>query len=216
VEQQYIPAEHQEQKIRVQELRDQAVRAEQTLLHVEETLTETTQQITRLEALAQAVAEHIAQRNALRRCLQFVELAREVLKEAGPYITQSYLLNISHEADRIYREIAGDHLVNLRWDNDYAVILSDREGRERSFHNLSGGEQMTAALAIRLALLREMSDIDVAFFDEPTTNLDEERRRNLAEQVRLIKGFRQLFVISHDDTFERVTDHVVRLGGNNG
>ena len=31
-----------------------------------------------------------------------------------------------------------------------------------------------------------------------------------------VKGFSQLFVISHDDTFERDTDHVVRVVKENG
>lgn len=73
---------------------------------------------------------------------------------------------------------------------------------------------MSAALSVRLALLREMSNIDVAFFDEPTTNLDATRRESLARQILDVKGFNQLFVISHDDTFEQTTDNVIRLGTN--
>ena len=75
------------------------------------------------------------------------------------------------------------------------------------------GEQMAAALAIRLALLKELSDLRIAFFDEPTTNMDEERRRNLAQQIGRIKDFDQLFVISHDDAFEGFTDRVVSVRG---
>jgi exonuclease SbcC len=75
---------------------------------------------------------------------------------------------------------------------------------------------MAAALAVRLALLRETSTIDVAFFDEPTANLDGERRANLARQILNVKGFSQLFVISHDDTFEQDTDHVVRVWKEDG
>jgi len=75
---------------------------------------------------------------------------------------------------------------------------------------------MVAALAVRLALLREMSDIRIAFFDEPTAHLDDERRDNLATQITQIKGFHQLFVISHDDTFERETHHVLRVSKENG
>ena len=75
---------------------------------------------------------------------------------------------------------------------------------------------MAAALAVRLALLREMSDVDIAFFDEPTANLDDERRENLAEQITGIKGFSQLFVISHDDTFEQETQHVVHIRKEDG
>ena len=48
---------------------------------------------------------------------------------------------------------------------------------------------MASALAVRLALLREVSDIDVAFFDEPTANLDDQRRDNLAEQILNVRGF---------------------------
>ena len=75
---------------------------------------------------------------------------------------------------------------------------------------------MAAALAVRLALLREMSDIRIAFFDEPTAHLDDERRENLAAQISQIKGFHQLFVISHDDTFEGTTHHVLRISKENG
>ena len=70
---------------------------------------------------------------------------------------------------------------------------------------------MAAALSIRLAILKQLSDIRVAFFDEPTTNMDATRRENLAMQLSQIKNFDQLFVISHDDTFEGYVDHVISL-----
>lgn len=65
---------------------------------------------------------------------------------------------------------------------------------------------------MRLALLKELSDLKLACFDEPTTNLDEERRRNLAQQIGWRREFQQLFVSSHDDTFEDYTDQVIALG----
>jgi exonuclease SbcC len=56
-----------------------------------------------------------------------------------------------------------------------------------------------------------MSDVDFAFFDEPTQNMDGERRSNLAMQIGEIRGFDQLIVISHDDTFEHHTENVIRI-----
>ena len=56
----------------------------------------------------------------------------------------------------------------------------------------------------------------MAFFDEPTVNLDEERRQSLADQIRNIHDFRQLFVISHDDSLEGVTDNVIHVTKENG
>jgi exonuclease SbcC len=70
---------------------------------------------------------------------------------------------------------------------------------------------MCAALAVRLALLKVLADIDIAFFDEPTTNMDRPRRASLAEAIGRIKAFQQLFVISHDDTFEQVTENIIFL-----
>ncbi len=70
---------------------------------------------------------------------------------------------------------------------------------------------MAAAISVRLALLKQLSDIRIAFFDEPTTNMDAERRENLAMQISNITNFDQLFVISHDDTFEGYMDHEVRV-----
>ena len=75
---------------------------------------------------------------------------------------------------------------------------------------------MSAALAIRLALLKKLSTLNLAFFDEPTQNMDELRRMNLAEQIRRVRGFDQLLVISHDDTFEQGLDSIVRLSKEQG
>ena len=145
--------------------------------------------------------------NELSTALEFI---RKTIREAGPYVTRVLVYTISAEADRIFGDIMNDHTMRLHWGEDYAITIEQR-GNERDFSQLSGGEKMAAALAVRLALLREMSDIRLAFFDEPTAHLDDERRDNLATQITQIKGFHQLFVISHDDTFERETHHVLRV-----
>jgi exonuclease SbcC len=104
----------------------------------------------------------------------------------------------------------GDRSAQLSWQNDYEILLR-RQGVNRSFAQLSGGEQMSAALAVRLALLKKLSTLSIAFFDEPTQNMDELRRMNLADQIRRVRGFDQLIVISHDDTFEQGLDSLIRL-----
>ena len=137
---------------------------------------------------------------------------RETIKEAGPNILKAVLHAISTEANRIFGEILGDRSSVLSWEQDYEIVLR-RDGRERSFAQLSGGEQMSAALAVRLALLRGLSRLDMAFFDEPTQNMDGERRGNLAEQIRRVRGFEQLVVISHDvDLLAQVLRHLREKG----
>jgi exonuclease SbcC len=155
--------------------------------------------------------EHLAAHDKYTRLSETADFIRDILQKAVPYLTESYVFSVSIEANQLYREITGRPDVTLRWTRDYEIVLEE-EGRERPFGNLSGGEQMAAALAVRLALLKELSEVNLAFFDEPTTNMDEERRRNLAQQIGRIKDFQQLFVISHDDSFEGFTDQVITLG----
>ncbi len=155
------------------------------------------------------------QRDRLQSEAETLSFLRTLLREAGPYVTRALVRQISHEAATLFGEIMGDYSRRLRWDEEYRIVL-EVDGHDRQFSQLSGGEQMSAALSVRLALLREMSNIDVAFFDEPTTNLDESRRESLARQILEIKGFRQLFVISHDDTFEQATERLIRVRKVNG
>ena len=46
--------------------------------------------------------------------------------------------------------------------------------------------------------------------------MDSDRRHNLAEQLERVTGFHQLFVISHDDTFEPMVSSVLRVRKENG
>jgi exonuclease SbcC len=143
------------------------------------------------------------------------EYFRKLIKEAAPFVLKAMLNDISAEANRIFGEIMGDRSAHLSWQNDYEIILR-RQGVNRTFAQLSGGEQMSAALAVRLALLKKLSTLNIAFFDEPTQNMDELRRMNLAEQIRRVRGFEQLIVISHDDTFEQGLDSLIRLRKDSG
>lgn len=149
----------------------------------------------------------LKQRERVRR---FVNFARRAYKEAGPRITEQYVHAISQQADRLFRELISRPDASLSWTKDYDIVVQDGP-HPRRFVNLSGGEQMCAALAVRLALLKTLADIDIAFFDEPTTNMDRPRREGLADAISRIRSFRQLFVISHDDTFEQVTEHVITV-----
>lgn len=168
-------------------------------------------EIAALDEIRTKLKDEFVARARLERLHETTDFVRETLKQAGPLVTESYLYNVSIEANLLFREITGDTGRSLRWSRDYEIILEE-DGHERSFPNLSGGEQMAAALAVRLALLKQLSDIRIAFFDEPTVNMDAERRARLAESIGRVRHFDQLFVISHDDAFEETVEHVVMIG----
>ena len=121
----------------------------------------------------------------------------------------------------IYRNIAETD-EELYWGDKYQIVLRDMQDgelRERTDDQLSGVQTMSAVVALRLALLQTIC-ARVAFFDEPTSNLDAARRANLAHAFRAIDVGReevtehwydQLFLISHDVAFTEVTDQIISL-----
>ncbi|MGQ0772263.1 MAG: AAA family ATPase [Nitrososphaerota archaeon] len=73
--------------------------------------------------------------------------------------------------------------------------------------SLSGGEQVSAALALRLGMahLLGASNLNFVILDEPTTHLDSERRRSLVQVLSQLSnisndatGPLQLIIITHD------------------
>jgi len=173
------------------------------------------QKIANAEVLLVALEAAQKEKQTLDELITMMEQFRKVIKDAAPHVLRAMLSDISAEANRIFGEIMGDRSAQLTWADDYEISLL-RQGARRAFAQLSGGEQMSAALAVRLALLKKLSTINIAFFDEPTQNMDEQRRSNLAEQIRRVRGFDQLIVISHDDTFEQGLDSLIRLRKQDG
>jgi exonuclease SbcC len=147
--------------------------------------------------------------------LSFSNFIRDTIKSSSEFVINEFIGEISSEANNIYCEIMDDYSANLKWTNDYDIEI-ESGGETSSFRQLSGGERMSAALAVRLALLKTLSSCDFVFLDEPTQNMDEIRRENLSEQIMNIKGFKQIFVISHDDTFNEKYGHVVKIEKING
>ncbi|CAN5229559.1 SMC family ATPase [soil metagenome] len=168
-------------------------------------------ELERFASLRKSLQGEFKEKERLETIAETTAFIRDTLKEAAPRVARNYVYHVSLEANQLFREITGNAERTLKWAEDYSVVLEE-EGYERPFISLSGGEQMAAALAIRLGLLKQLTDIRIAFFDEPTANMDAERRDNLGQQISRITHFDQLIVISHDDTFDSYVDNVISLG----
>jgi len=150
-------------------------------------------------------------------------LRNQVFKNVSALLSERFREEISLRADRIYRTIAETD-EELHWGDNYQIVLKDMQNgivRERNDDQLSGGQTMSAVVALRLALLQTIG-ARIAFFDEPTSNLDAARRENLAHAFRAIDVGReevtehwydQLFLISHDVAFTEITDQIIQIGG---
>lgn len=180
-------------------------------------------EIVALSAIAEEIAKKLAAIDALKEQGALVKFLRNhVFKNVSSQLSERFREEISFRADRIYRSIAESD-EELFWGDNYQIVLKDMgpdgELRERTDDQLSGGQMMSAVVALRLALLQTIG-ARIAFFDEPTSNLDAERRENLAKAFRAIDvgqeevtehWYDQLFLVSHDVSFTEITDQTIQL-----
>lgn len=163
-----------------------------------------------LEELESDLSELNEEKQNLEVQQLYIEKLRIWIREFIPKMRGALINKINITASEIYRNIREEDDAVLKWLDDYDVEVSTSKSI-KNFFRLSGGEKMSAALAIRLAILKVLTNANFAFFDEPTTNLDESTRKNLSKYIYNIKGFEQLFVISHDNSFKRHSEYVVRF-----
>lgn len=210
LEGQYAPQPHSALKEAVTGLQTELAGKEATFRVQRQNLEDVAQDVAALHVLAQE-RERASQRLALlqHRADRVIWL-KELMRRALPQITAALIRNISELANAFFCSLMGDHTRPLQWDAEFGIVLHVK-GEARTFRQLSGGEQMAASLSVIMALLRRLSNVRFVFLDEPTGNLDVGRRSQLASSLRTLNGLEQIFVISHDDTFEEHLDHVVRL-----
>ena len=211
----YDREQHLSEKVLLNEAEKLLAESRANLANTERQKARSAAELKHLTEIRKEMQSEFQEKERLEKISEATDFIRSTLKEAAPRVARNYVHHVSLEANQMFREITGNAEITLKWAEDYGILLEEN-GYDRPFINLSGGEQMSAALSVRLALLKQLSDVRLAFFDEPTTNMDAERRERLAEQISRItekRTFDQLFVISHDDTFEGYVDNVVSIGG---
>ncbi|MBW2690567.1 MAG: SMC family ATPase, partial [Deltaproteobacteria bacterium] len=179
-------------------------------------------EIERLKKIKEEIDKRLAEKKAFEEKETLVKFLRNrVFKSVSKQLSERFREEISQRAHSIYRVIA-EIDEELYWGDNYQIVLRDMvdgEIRERTDDQLSGGQTMSAVVALRLALLQTIG-ARIAFFDEPTSNLDATRRENLAHAFRAIDvgkeevtehWYDQLFLISHDVAFTEVTDQILTL-----
>jgi exonuclease SbcC len=219
----YFPEQHAETRCQKDKLVAEVATLAQQLVAMERDRLRIEEEIGKLKLVKAEIERKMAERKDFEEKDKLVKFLRNnVFKNVSAQLSERFREEISLRADRIYRTIA-EADEELIWGENYQILLRDLEDgqvRERSDDQLSGGQTMSAVVALRLALLQTIG-ARIAFFDEPTSNLDASRRENLAHAFRAIDVGReevtehwydQLFLISHDVAFTEITDQMIQLG----
>lgn len=153
----------------------------------------------------------------LSKKIEIAENLRDNLNNMGRHVAARALEKLEFSATENYRKISGKSEFVL-WKNEsssaFQVYLSQNSeiGDARKFEQLSGGEQVAVALSLRAALASMTTKADFAIFDEPTVNLDVERRAALAESLdKILQSMKQAIIVTHDDSFKEMANNVIDL-----
>ncbi|EHI75903.1 RecF/RecN/SMC protein [Fusobacterium sp. oral taxon 370 str. F0437] len=141
-------------------------------------------------------------------------LIRNEVGKMGRAISKYMLSGISNIASLNFNKITG-RTERIEWSNEekdkYVLYLVGQE-RRIAFEQLSGGEQVSVAIAIRGTMTEYFTNSRFMILDEPTNNLDTERKKLLAEYMgEILKNLDQSIIVTHDDTFREMAEKIIEL-----
>ncbi|WP_435077176.1 AAA family ATPase [Halococcus sp. AFM35] len=192
------------------ERRETRAKREQQRQNSEDGLADARERLDELEEKRGRKAELESEVTELERDREFARWARDSLQQGAEDLRDLTTSEIGDRANDIYQALRAAPTETLVWDRTYNLRVRVR-GQNKPFDTLSGGEKMAAALSVRLAVLERLATVGMAFLDEPTANLDRGKRENLVSQLERFDQLNQLLVISHDRTFESMTERTVEL-----
>jgi len=156
----------------------------------------------------------------LKKFLDFLDFLRTKVFGKDGLIAKSlrkaYKAKLESEVNNYLARFGMDF--EVEFDEDLGLKVVAR-GEEMSVDSLSGGERAVLALSIRLALAKALSnrEVELMILDEPTANLDADRRRELVRVLReLADEVPQVIVVTHDPEVAEAADYVYRVKKDGG
>ncbi|MBU0761669.1 MAG: hypothetical protein KKD39_01475, partial [Candidatus Altiarchaeota archaeon] len=101
---------------------------------------------------------------------------------------------------------------DISFDRDYSINIRTSSGNLDA-KQLSGGELVQLALALRLTLIDLMSPMRLMILDEPFGSLDETHRELLGIALNKIAATGQLVIVSHIPVESMQLENQIDLGG---
>ena len=176
-----------------------------------ETLKKKLEEIKKYENLLKNKRKYLEKLNMK---LELTKIFREKIKSMGKEVSKNMLKEIEILATENFRKITGrgEKIIWSNEDKNKYVVFLDGDRGELKFEQLSGGEQVAVAISIRGAMSELFTESKFSIFDEPTNNLDTERRRSLADSIgEILKNLEQSIIVTHDDTFREMAQKVIEL-----
>jgi len=170
-------------------------------------LTKELKQLLKKETEEKKVKDFVKILNKIREAFSKDGLQRSIRARARPML---------EKITRDFFEKFNLEYSDIKIDDDYNITVIGPTGSQ-TIDQISGGERVALAIALRLAIARVLSGkVETVIMDEPTTHLDEERRKEL---VNILNSFfreggriiPQMLIITHHREIEDVADVIYNV-----
>ena len=153
-----------------------------------------------LSARRKELADLKAKEKELLAELSLLREARDIFhtdKGVVKYLREKYIRQLGILLTEHFRRInQNPKYKDIVFDQDYELEIRGADGGF-SVDQLSGGEKVQIALALRMALLELLSPMRILMLDEPFGSLDKDHREALGESLNRIAGEGQLLIVTH-------------------
>ncbi|MEM2925785.1 MAG: hypothetical protein QXJ68_08890, partial [Methanocellales archaeon] len=178
--------------------------------------------IQKLQIELKELSEKEKEKEKIESYLKILSKIREAFgKEGVQKLIRAIARPMIQNITRDYFEKFNLEYSDIVIDDDYNIAAIGPSGKQ-DIDQISGGERVALAIALRLAIARVLSGkVETIIMDEPTTHLDEERRREL---VNILNSFfreggriiPQMLIITHHREVEEVADLIYNVSKREG
>ncbi|MDI9619478.1 MAG: SMC family ATPase [Candidatus Nezhaarchaeota archaeon] len=196
-------------------VKSEIANCEWQLSNIEKGLEERRKAIQELKDLCEEAEKAQEEAKRIRLFAEFLDYVRNEIFGKDGIIARNlrgaYRNKLENDVNDYLSRFGMDFEVEFDYDLKLKVEVG---GKEVNVDNLSGGEKAVLALSTRLALAKALSAKEVEFIilDEPTANLDSDRRRELIRVLRdLADEIPQVIVVTHDLEVAEAADQLYKV-----
>ncbi|MFH1055856.1 MAG: SMC family ATPase [Candidatus Altiarchaeota archaeon] len=174
------------------------------------------EELTRTEEDIKVYSELTGKHVETRRQAELLKAARDVFhrdKGLVRYLREGFIHKLNVLLTSHFKRFnQNPRYVDVNFDRDYNIILRTTSG-DIGLEQISGGERVQLALALRIALIDMISPIPLLILDEPFGSLDEAHRELLGESLNKTAQQGQLILVTHVHVDSLQLPNRLELGG---
>ncbi|MEM2098509.1 MAG: AAA family ATPase [Candidatus Bathyarchaeia archaeon] len=218
----YDEAEHSRVKNEYQTAEAKLRDLEKELIRLEQEKFGFQTQVTKLDAELKVLEKTAKEKQRIEDYMSILNRIRDAYGKDGiQKLIRARARPVLEKATRDLFERFNLAYSDVKIDDDYNISVLGPAG-EQGIDQISGGERVALAIALRLAIAQVLSGkVETVIMDEPTTHLDEERRKEL---VNILNSFfreggriiPQMVIITHHSEIQEVADVVYTVKKNDG